>query len=111
MEPLWRITGKSAFEWGTDQTGAFGNVNKAIISSTTAQGFFSTSDKTILYTDASLHALGSVLVQENADGVPRIISFASKTLTRTERNYAQTQREALAVVWATEHFHYYLLHH
>jgi RNase H-like domain found in reverse transcriptase/Integrase zinc binding domain/Integrase core domain len=39
----------------------------------------------------------------------RIICFASKSLTSTERNYAQTQREALAVVWAVEHFHFYLL--
>lgn len=110
-EPLWRATGKNAFEWGTDQAAAFQKVKNAIINCTTAQGYFSTKDETFLYTDASPHALGAVLVQESGNGEPRIISFASKTLTKTERNYAQTQREALAVVWGAEHFYYYLLGH
>ncbi|XP_055527458.1 uncharacterized protein LOC129720073 [Wyeomyia smithii] len=66
-------------------------------------------DRTILYTDASPNALGAVLVQENSRGHSRIISFASKTLTSTERRYAQNQREALGAVWGIEHFSYFLL--
>ncbi|XP_062558385.1 uncharacterized protein K02A2.6-like [Armigeres subalbatus] len=42
-------------------------------------------------------------------GSSRIISFASKSLTPTERKYAQNQREALAAVWAVEHYSYFLL--
>lgn len=108
-EPLWRVTGHNTFEWGNDQTVAFENVKRAIINCTTAQGFFDVKDKTYLYTDASPHALGAVLVQKNNQDEYRIISFASKTLTKTERKYPQTQREALAVVWSTEHYYYYLL--
>ncbi|XP_062541439.1 uncharacterized protein K02A2.6-like [Armigeres subalbatus] len=70
---------------------------------------FSDTDKTILYTDASPSALGAVLVQESVSCNPRIISFASKALTATERRYAQNQREALGVVWGVEHFSYFLL--
>lgn len=109
-EPMWRVSGSSvAFEWGAEQLKSFEDVKKAIINCTTAQGFFSVTDKTFLYTDASPHAVGAVLAQQNELGAHRTISFASKTLTKTERNYPQTQREALAVVWGTEHFFYYLL--
>lgn len=108
-EPLWRVTNKGAFMWGPEQTKAFAAVKSAIMSCTISQGYFDTKDTTLLYTDASPHALGAVLVQKNQQNEHRIVSFASKTLTKTERKYAQTQREALAVVWATEHFYYYLL--
>lgn len=47
--------------------------------------------------------------KENNVGTPRIISFASKSLTTTERKYAQNQREALGAVWAVEHFSYLLM--
>lgn len=108
-EPLWRVTGKNAFTWNSEQAAAFEEVKEAIASCTTSQGYFSLDDKTFLYSDASPHALGAVLVQQDEGGKHRIISFASKSLTQTERRYAQTQREALAVVWGTEHFYYYLL--
>lgn len=84
-------------------------VKERIIDCTVSLGFFSENDKTVLYTDASPVALGAVLVQEGTSQAPRIISFASKALTSTERKYAQNQREALGVVWAVEHFSYFLL--
>lgn len=48
-------------------------------------------------------------MQEDNDRKLRIISFASKSLTSTERKYAQNQREALSAVWGIEHFSYFLL--
>lgn len=107
-EDLWKAT-RGDFQWGDDQRRAFREVKKAIIECTIKKGFFSNTDQTILYTDASLHALGAVLVQVDSKGTPRIISFASKSLTKTERAYPQTQREALGIVWAVEHFFYFLM--
>lgn len=106
---LWEATTKSGFFWGESQETAFQDTKMAIINCTLSQGFFSNEDLTILYTDASPQALGAVLVQMNSDGECRVISFASKALSPTERRYAQTQREALAIVWAIEHFYYYLM--
>ncbi|XP_055633356.1 uncharacterized protein K02A2.6-like [Toxorhynchites rutilus septentrionalis] len=60
-------------------------------------------------TNASPVALGAVLAQENKDQTRRIISFETKALTTTEKKYPQNQREALAAVWAVEHFSYFLL--
>ena len=34
--------------------------------------------------------------------------YASHSLTAVERRYSQTEREALAIVWACERFHTYL---
>lgn len=107
-ENLWAAT-RGEFRWGDEQRQAFKRVKSAIIENTVKRGFFSNSDKTILYTDASPHALGAVIVQEDAKGNVRIISFASKSLTKTERAYPQAQREALAIVWAVEHYFYFLM--
>lgn len=64
-------------------------------------------DKTQLYADASPVGLGAVLVQFSA-GQPRIISYATKSLCETEMRYCQTEKEALALVWAVERFHFHL---
>lgn len=54
-------------------------------------------------TDASLNALGAVLQQ---NGHP--ICFASRTLNDNDRNYSATEKELLAIVWATNYFRPYL---
>ena len=36
------------------------------------------------------------------------VAFASRTLTKAERNYAQVEREALAVISDLQRFHQYL---
>lgn len=108
--PLWELTSSSnAWVWGEEQSKAFELLRDRIVQCTTSLGYFSDQGKTILYTDASPYALGAVLVQESDEKPPRIISFASKSLTMTEKKYPQNQREALAAVWAVEHFAYFLL--
>lgn len=53
----------------------------------------------ILTTDASDKALGAVLSQQFNDG-ERPITFISRTLSRTEENYATNEKEMLGVVWS-----------
>jgi hypothetical protein len=53
--------------------------------------------------DASDYALGAVLDQSK-DKKHYAISYASKTLTRPQLNYATTEKELLAVVFAIEMF-------
>ena len=57
--------------------------------------------------DASWSGLGAVL-SHIIDGVDRPIAFASRTLTATERNYAQLEKEALALVYGVKIFHKYI---
>jgi hypothetical protein len=64
-------------------------------------------DVFILDTDASAFALGGALSQRiNGKEIP--IGFASKTLSRSQRNYCTTYRELLAVVEMIQRFRHYL---
>jgi hypothetical protein len=56
-------------------------------------------------TDASGYGLGAALAQQCGKRLLPV-SFASKVLSKTERNYSAAKREALAVVWALKHFKY-----
>lgn len=107
--PLWALTSSNVWAWGEEQARAFEQLKDQIAHCTTSLGYFSETDRTVLYTDASPHSLGAVLVQDDNRRPPRVISFASKALTTTEKKYPQNQREALAAVWAVEHFAYFLL--
>lgn len=107
-EPLRQFVRGDVSEFGIPQKDAFNDLRTELSSNVRKLGFYDPKDVTELYVDASSVGLGSVLVQRDSSNVPRIISFASKGLTATERVYPQTQREALAVVWAVEKFYLYL---
>ena len=57
----------------------------------------------ILQTDASKRELGEVLLQNSTP-----VMFASRTLTGSERNYQNLERECLATILGMEKFHYFL---
>ncbi|KAI2650239.1 Retrovirus-related Pol polyprotein from transposon 17.6 [Labeo rohita] len=60
--------------------------------------FFDTSKDLTLQVDASKYGLGAVLLQE---GKP--LAYASKSLTDTEINYAQIEKDLLAILWGNDH--------
>lgn len=62
----------------------------------------------ILDIDASGEAIGAVLSQMQ-DGRERVISYGSRTLTKSERNYCITDKESLAVRHFIEYYKKYLL--
>ncbi|KAI4896099.1 hypothetical protein NFI96_026130, partial [Prochilodus magdalenae] len=59
-------------------------------------------------TDASDVGIGGVLSQ-TVDGRERVIAYASRALSRTERNYATTKKELLAAVTFMKQFRHCLL--
>ena len=58
--------------------------------------------------DASPTVIGAVLSHVMPDGRERPVAFASRSLTKTERKYAQIDKEALSIVWGVKGFHVYL---
>ena len=65
----------------------------------------------VLQTDASILGLGAVLSQKQSDNGLHPVAFASRLLSKAERNYSVTELETLAVVWAVLHFHACLYGH
>ncbi|MCG7879381.1 MAG: RNase H-like domain-containing protein, partial [Candidatus Thiodiazotropha endolucinida] len=62
----------------------------------------------ILDTDASHNSIGAVLTQKH-DGKERVVSYASRTLSKSERKYSVTRKEMLALVYFVKHFRHFLL--
>lgn len=60
-----------------------------------------------VHTDASDYGIGALLTQ-TIDGIEHPIAYMSKSLSKQERNYSITEREALAVLEALEHWRCYV---
>ena len=106
-EPIQQLCRKNVkFVWGNAQQSAFEKLKDRMINAKTL-AYFKTEAKTRVIADASPYALGAVLTQFQGN-MWRVVSYASRSLTDVERRYSQTEKEALALVWACERFSLYL---
>jgi hypothetical protein len=89
--------------WGEPQRKAFDKIKTILFSDRHLQ-YYDEKKPLTVQCDASQQAegLGAALLQE---GKP--IAYASRALTKTETNYAQIEKELLAIVFAMEKFHHY----
>jgi transposase InsO family protein len=107
VSPLTALLRKTAkFKWEERQEDAFAEL-KRLLTCAPILAYSIIGGKYILDTDASGHGIGAVLSQIQ-DGEERVICYASKTLSRTQRNYCTTKRELLAVVYFVKYFRHYL---
>ncbi|UYV79612.1 hypothetical protein LAZ67_18000031, partial [Cordylochernes scorpioides] len=105
--PLHEVLRKdNKFMWNSDQQDAFDSLKKALMSEPVL-AYFEEQLPTELHTDASGYGIGAVLVQIN-DGKERPVGYASRTLSKAEKNYSTTERECLAAIWAINKFRPYL---
>jgi hypothetical protein len=93
--------------WSTPQKAAFESIKRALTEAPVL-AIYDVQKDTILTADASSYGLGAVLSQVQSDGTVKPVAYASRSLTPTQRRYAQIDKEALALVWGTERFHCFL---
>jgi len=107
--PLVNLTKKgSKFSWTDKQEQSFSLLKKLLCTAPVLS--YPHFDKCfILQTDASDMGLGAVLTQYDSSGQEHVISYASRSLSNHEKAYSATEKEALAVVFTTDHFRAYLL--
>ena len=107
--PLTNLTKKgSKFVWATPQQSAFSTLKRHLCSAPVL--LYPHLDKEfVLQTDASDCGLGAVLAQKDSQGNEHVVAYASRTLNNREKHYSAMEKEALAVVFATQNFQVYLL--
>ena len=90
------------FLWLPRHTEAFEKIKSAIAVPTSLQ-YYNLQKEVTITCDASKLGLGGACLQE---GQP--IHYISRALTETEQNYAQIEKELLAVVFSCEKFKHYI---
>ena len=107
-KPLHRLTKKTArFVWTQECQKAFEELRSRLISAPIL-AFPDYEKEFIVDTDASNDGIGAVLSQIQEDGNEKVITCASRVLSKPEWQYCVTRRELLAVVTFLKHFRHYL---
>ena len=102
-QPLRHLTARDAeFVWAKQHDKAFNEVKKLVVNHPVLK-YYDSQEEVTLQCDASEKGLGATLLQ---NGQP--VAFASRTLSPTERKYAQIEKECLAIVFGCERFSQYL---
>lgn len=107
-EPLHRLlNADTEWHWTESHQEAFVKLKDLLINAPILWHF---DDKKpiVVSVDASPFGLGAVFAHTDDQGQEHAVTFASKTLSKTQRRYSQINREALALVFAVTRFHQYL---
>jgi len=103
-KPLHQLTEKrSQFEWSSQCQEAFDHLKRCLTSAPILV-LPDWSKPFIVDTDASDSGIGAVLSQLDDNRIEYVVCYASRLLSKAERNYCVTRKELLAVVTFLEHF-------
>ncbi|KAK2714162.1 hypothetical protein QYM36_008659 [Artemia franciscana] len=89
------------YKWKPAHEKAFSKIKSALCSNL---AYFEPKCKNIeIKVDASKHGLGTVLAVDD-----NVVAFGSCSMSETEQQYSQIEKELLAVVFGCKHFHQYI---
>lgn len=107
LKPLYNLERKDVqFQWTNDCKEAF-EKSKSILVQSSLLVHYNPDEEIVISSDASPYACGAVL-SHVINGNERPIMFVSSTFTDAEKNYAQIEREALAIIFALKRFHKFI---
>ena len=107
LAPLNRLLQKDIkWKWESEEEKAFRDAKDLLLNSQTLV-HYDTSLPLYLSCDASSYGAGAVL-SHLIDGQFRPIAFASCSLTKTQKNYSQLDKEALSIIFGLKRFHQFL---
>ena len=110
LAPLYLLLKSDVkWKWSKDQEKAF-QKSKELLLSSDLLIHFDPSLPIVLACDASQYGIGAVLAHKMPDGTERPVGYVSRTLNEAEKNYAQLEKEGLALVYGVKKF-YYLFGH
>ena len=66
---------------------------------------YNPSQKIVLTAKASRQGVGAMISHIFADWIKKVIIHAARSLTPTEHNYSQVEKEAFALIFAVKKFH------
>ena len=102
-----RTAKKTLIEWSEAADSAFVHLKK-LCTSTPILAYPDYQLSFVLHTYSSSEGLGAVLYQKQ-DGKPRVIAYASRSVSKSESHYPAHKLVFLALKWAVcENFHEYL---
>lgn len=93
------------FEWAQVHDNAFIQL-KTAISAAPVLRYYSPDEQVTVSVDASSYGLGACLLQGG-----RPVAYAARTLTPTEKRWAQIEKEMLAIYFGCVRFHQYIYGH
>lgn len=107
-DPLNNLLKKeNPYIWTTECEKAF-QKTKEILQSDLLLTHFDPSLPITVSADASGYGLGAVIMHNFPDGSVKAIQHAARSLSETEKKYAQIEKEALALVFAVRKFHKFI---
>ena len=107
VKPLQDLIVSPRFSWSVECDRCF-NLVKHLLTSDPILQLPDFDKMFILSTDASSYAVGAVLEQD-FDGEVKPIAYYSRKLNKSEQNYSNYEKEALAVVAGFKQFYKYLI--
>lgn len=106
--PLDRLLNTNVkWEWSLECQQSFDKF-KRILTSELLLTHYDQSIPVKIYADASNTGVGASIAHVYSDRTEKMISHASRTLTKAEKNYSQVEKEGLALVYAVKKFHRYI---
>ena len=106
--PFYNLLQKDhKFEWSEECKRNFDEI-KATLSNAPVLCHYDQNLELGLACDASSVGIGAVLFHIFPDGTEKPIYYASKTLSKTEKNYSQIEKEGLAIIFGVKKFHQFI---